>query len=125
MTNSTEQSTQKFPCDVAHKQIMGLSNLNYSELPNVYKTRLADMETYGKTHQLYYTEMSVEKISEDCLKQVIGKDGCYFKLTTENYDIDFIWHDRENHKIKFWGPVANSIKNAFEHIDYRIRKHSQ
>jgi len=123
MSLNIEQS-KKISCADAYIQIMSLDNLNYEQLPNIYKNRLTDMKMYGEKYQLYYTEINVDKYTEECLKQVIGKEGCYFKLTTQNYDIDFIWHDRKNKKIQFWGPDYKSIRLALSHINLRIQMYS-
>ena len=39
----------------------------------------------------------------DVAKQVIGADGYYFKLTTNNTGVDFIWHDRVKNNFLFLG----------------------
>lgn len=47
------------------------------------------------------------------IRQVIGKGGCYFHLTTQNTGIDFIWHDRAQNKFFFWGtkyPLIRALK---------------
>jgi hypothetical protein len=59
----------------------------------------------------------------DVIKQVIGKDGFYFKLTTTNTDVDFIWHDREMNNFLFWGERENVIQ-AMKIIRSRIIKYS-
>ena len=56
-------------------------------------------------------------------RQVIGKGGCYFHLTTQNCNIDFIWHDRNSNKFLFWGDKFPLI-HAMKQIQYRINKHS-
>lgn len=116
------EKMETMPCDKAYSRIMDLKNLNLEALPQIYKCKLTDMKTYGKTHQLYYIEMNVENFSSDCLKKVIGKNGCYFKLTTEIHDLDFIWHDRENKKIIFYGPKSTNVINAYNLINSRIDK---
>ena len=56
--------------------------------------------------------------SETC-KQVIGKDGCYFKMTTVNTGVDFIWHDRTENHFLFWGP-HQSVLEAMKMIRGRM-----
>jgi len=56
-------------------------------------------------------------------KQVIGKDGCYFKLTTTNTRISFIWHDRTNNLFLFWGNKPHIFK-AMNIINSRIQQHT-
>ena len=49
-------------------------------------------------------EFPMETISgnfeKDVLKQVIGRDGCYFKQITENSGVKYIWHRRETNQIE-------------------------
>ena len=52
-------------------------------------------------------------------KQVIGKDGCYFKMTTVNTGVDFIWHDRTENHFLFWGP-HQSVLEAMKMIRGRM-----
>jgi len=62
-------------------------------------------------------------IDVDIIKQIIGKDGCYFKMTTSNTDVDFIWHDRGENQFCFWGPKENVLK-AMKIIQERIDKYN-
>lgn len=57
----------------------------------------------------------------DVLKQVIGKNGCYFHKTTEECNIDFLWHNREHNRFEFFGQKANLI-HAMNIIRSRIAK---
>jgi hypothetical protein len=57
----------------------------------------------------------------DLTKQIIGKDGYYFKLTTINTGVDFIWHDRKENHFLFWGPKV-CVVQAMKIIQSRIRK---
>ena len=122
---ATTHSIQKLRCSASYENILKLLGENYEGLGDIYKSKLVDMKRYGKRHQLYYVEVNVESVCEDTLKQVIGKDGCYFKLTTEKYDLDFIWHDRNNQKILVWGPRAENIMNGLQQINFRIHKYSR
>ena len=56
---------------------------------------------------------------QDIIRQVIGKGGCYFHMTTQNTGIDFIWHDRAQNKFFFWGTKFPIIR-AMKVIDRRI-----
>jgi len=58
--------------------------------------------------------------SLDIIKQVIGKDGCYFKQTTENCGIDLIYYDQEQEVFMFWGPTRVTVTNAMKIIRSRI-----
>ena len=56
-------------------------------------------------------------------RQVIGKGGCYFHMTTQNCAIHFIWHDRQSNKFLFWGdkyPLISAMKIIYS----RIQKYS-
>ena len=55
----------------------------------------------------------------DVLKQVIGRDGCYFKQITEQTGVSYIWHQRDSKKIEIWGP-QNLLQLAVSSIQYRI-----
>ena len=54
-------------------------------------------------------------------KKVIGKDGKYFKITTEKNSLEYIWYDIEENSIKFWGDNEKCI-NAQNTIITRINK---
>lgn len=56
----------------------------------------------------------------DVIRQVIGKGGCYFHKTTNDCDIDFIWHNRETGQFIFWGDKMNLI-HAMDIIRTRIQ----
>lgn len=56
-------------------------------------------------------------------RQVIGKGGCYFHMTTQNCGIHFIWHDRQSNKFLFWGDKFQLI-HAMKIIYSRIQKYS-
>lgn len=53
-------------------------------------------------------------------KQIIGKQGCYFKLTTTNTNISFIWHDRDSNCFLFWGHHRDNLFKAMNIINHRI-----
>ena len=58
----------------------------------------------------------------DVVKQIIGINGHYLKLTTQNCFVDFIWHDRARNEFQFWGDYQNCVKSMKE-IRYRICKY--
>ena len=60
--------------------------------------------------------------SVDLVKQIIGIDGYYLKLTTQNCLVDFIWHDRVRNEFQFWGEYSSCVK-AMNAIRYRICKY--
>ena len=57
----------------------------------------------------------------DMVKQIIGIDGYYLKLTTSNCGVDFIWHNRTTNEFHFWGEYHRCI-DAMNQIRYRICK---
>jgi len=59
--------------------------------------------------------------SSNLIKQVIGIEGYYLKLTTAKTGVDFIWHDHESNEFHFWGEHSCCIK-AMNEIRYRISK---
>ena len=56
------------------------------------------------------------------IKQIIGIDGYYLKLTTQKHGVDFIWHDRTKNEFQFWGEYQRCIR-AMNEIRYRICKY--
>lgn len=60
--------------------------------------------------------------SNDLVKQIIGIDGYYLKLTTQKCGVDFIWHDRVRNEFQFWGEYHSCV-NAMKAIRYRICKY--
>ena len=55
----------------------------------------------------------------DVMKQVIGRDGCYFKQITDQTGVSYIWHQRNTRKVEIWGP-QNLLQLAVSSIQYRI-----
>jgi hypothetical protein len=55
------------------------------------------------------------------VKKIIGIDGYYLKLTTQNHSVNFIWHDRTSNEFHFWGEYNRCIR-AMNEIRYRICK---
>ena len=55
----------------------------------------------------------------EVMKQVIGRDGCYFKQITEQTGVSYIWHQRDVNKIEIWGP-QNLLQLAVSSIQYRL-----
>ena len=53
----------------------------------------------------------------------IGKDGYYFKLTTERSGAEYIWYNDHNRVIEIWGseasvPIAKEIlEKRYEHYN--------
>jgi hypothetical protein len=57
------------------------------------------------------------------LKQVIGSDGYYFKMTTTTCGVDFIWYDRAQGMFLFWGANNFRIVKAMNAIRWRANKY--
>ena len=97
-----------------------------SDVPPVSEeimNRLDNLKNYGTKYAVYKLEIDVSMLSEDQIKQIIGKNGCYFKITTEATDTDFIWHNMDRKVFEFWGPY-NNIFHAVSAINYRIQKYT-
>ncbi len=58
----------------------------------------------------------------DIIKQVIGSDGYFFKMTTTLCGVDFIWHNQTTKMFYFWGPTTFSVVKALNSIRWRIQK---
>ena len=61
-------------------------------------------------------------VSVNIIKQIIGDDGYYFKRTTAECDVDFIWHDRKNNMFLFWAQNNFRISRAMNAIRWRSNK---
>lgn len=111
----------KVGCYDAFTQIS--NKLEDRKIPQSFRTGLDSLKNAGNKYQVYkYSLRAPENV--DILKQVIGRNGCYFILTTQQCDLDFIWHNRDNNTIEFWGP-RDSIDKAVSVINSRISKITQ
>lgn len=54
------------------------------------------------------------------MRQVIGKSGYYFHLTTKNTGCHFIWYSRFHNKIYIWGNLE-SVSKAKGILNHRLR----
>ena len=59
----------------------------------------------------------------ESVKRIIGINGYYLKLTTQNTGVNFIWHDRARNEFQFWGGYHNCIR-AMKEVHYRICKYA-
>ena len=116
------KNLKKFTCDLAHQLIIERIG-DTQKLPVEYKERLNILKSAGTEYNVYMGEINVDNISMDVIKQVIGKNGCYFIQTTINSDLDFIWHNRTSKAIEFWGPYDN-IEYGMNIINSRIKNKS-
>ena len=108
-------SFKSYGCLDAYNKIVG----NIPENSN-FKKSLKHLYNIGNEYVVYLGVIDAPKDS-DIMKQVIGRNGCYFIRTTQECDIDFIWHDRNTNKIEFWGPREN-LTYGINAIEYRIKK---
>ena len=100
--------------------------LAYEEIKKRLEHSSLDNNLLNKLNIIQQTEFiymdTIESPTDiDILRQVIGRKGCYFIKTTKLCNIDFIWHDREQQLIEFWGPMDN-IQQAKDQINIRITK---
>ena len=110
---------KQFDCETAYQQIM--ERLGGRNIPEDYKQGLTNLREAGSDFVVHMGTIDVSDISEDVIKQVIGKGGCYFILTTTEQDLDFIWHNTKTKVFEFWGPEDN-INYGINQINYRINK---
>ena len=78
------------------------------------------MSSHDAKETIYYDTINADS-SSDIMKQVVGKGGHYFKLTTLNFNVEFIWYDKIKNKIEFWGYAKDDIENAKQLIAMRIK----
>lgn len=72
-----------------------------------------------QSSRFYKLEMNTSRVSRDCIKQLIGKDGFFFKDVTERNSLDFIWYNQHTRKIEVWGQIETLYQGAAE-IDQRL-----
>lgn len=61
----------------------------------------------------------------DVMRQVIGKDGYFFKMTTTLCGVDFLWYDKNSNNILCWGPSNFKVVKALNSIRWRISKNEE
>jgi polyribonucleotide nucleotidyltransferase len=75
-----------------------------------YKANVPDVMVSG----------SLDDISLENVKQLIGKDGRNFKRITRESGVSFVWYNSQNHTIDIWGP-PEQIKNAIDMLSASIK----
>jgi len=91
----------------------------YRDLPpNVTQWIAHDLSTRACS---YYGSIPAPP-SAALVKQIIGINGYYLKLTTQTCLVDFIWHDRTRNEFQFWGDYHRCVR-AMKEIRYRICKY--
>jgi hypothetical protein len=113
------------PAKQALRDIINMTG-NFKDIDYNYATELKANLTekeFAYKHEIFGYILSppaLIKGNREIIKQVIGKDGCYFKQTTENCGIDFIYYDQEHEMFMFWGPSKITVNNAMKIINSRI-----
>lgn len=113
------------PAGQALSDITFITN-NFKNVDNAYAQALWHMMRDLAWHRKWVTVGYIPAppaaidLNREIIKQIIGQDGCYFKMTTENCGIDFIYYDQERELILFWGPSKFTVSNAMKIIRSRI-----
>ena len=68
-------------------------------------------QLYSKPDTKPNITIDINNIDEQSVKQLIGKDGYYFKLTTKNCQLEFVWYNKENKKLRFGVIMINALKH--------------
>lgn len=110
---------KEYDCETAYNEI--IKRLGSRGIPDDYRRGLESLKDAGGDYLVHMGTIDISDISNDVIKQVIGKGGCYFIMTTSEQDLDFIWHNVEKKEFEFWGPKDN-IVNGINEINYRITK---
>lgn len=97
-------------------------DLNYTD--ENFQVKVNNLVNYG---EVFSTVLNLNNCTDDQFKIIIGKNGFYFHKTTLLCDISFIWHNRNNGLIEFWGvdkknltKAVNVIKNRYNIIKQRM-----
>lgn len=114
-------SYNKTGCHDAYVEIS--NKLEGRHIPESFRRGLESLRNAGNKYQVYKLTMNSPD-NVDVMRQVIGRNGCYFIMTTQDCDLDFIWHNRDHNTIEFWGP-RESIKKATSVIKTRIKKYEE
>jgi len=109
-------------CEEAYDEIMERLGSNVHNLSPEFNVGLDNLKTYGSKYLIYKSIMDIHTIPDDVMKQVIGRNGYYFILTTTLCDLDFIWHNTHTHQIELWGPSEENLNNGMMEINKRIHK---
>ncbi len=62
--------------------------------------------------------------SVDAIKRIIGLNGCYFKMTTENFNLFFVWHSRSTNHFHLWGNDIDNLNGAVEVLNHRMNSYT-
>lgn len=111
---------EEMPSREALSKIEQLTN-NFDASSKMTEEFVNNIRTKLDTDELIMEGFLYAPTDTDITRQVIGKDGCYFHMTTKQQDIAMIWHDRSVARpvFRFWGSKFNVIK-AMNIIRHRI-----
>ena len=112
---------KEYKCIDGYNEIVRKLGSNYTNLDEDYKEYLDELKNAAVEFIVCKDELDVSDIEEGQLRQIIGKNGCYFIMTTHNYNLDFLWYNKESTSIEFWGPKKN-INGAMKVIEGRINR---
>ena len=118
MTNFIEYS-----CLDGYTEIKEKLGEGYDTLNQEYRMCLEELRDASTEFIVNKYVIDVSQVSDKTLKQVIGANGCYFIMTTRNYNLDFIWHNLEGKTIEFWGP-KDCIMGGLKEIESRIKRYT-
>lgn len=65
-------------------------------------------------------ENLTDENKEIIIKKIIGTKGYYFYKTTDAFQLYYIWYNKEENTIDFWGDNINKCVNASNFIKKRI-----
>ena len=111
---------EEMPSREALSKIEQLTN-NFDASSKMTEEFVNNIRTKLDTDELIMEGFLYAPSDTDITRQVIGKDGCYFHMTTKQQDIAMIWHDRSVARpvFRFWGSKFKVIK-AMNIIRHRI-----
>jgi len=109
-------------CVEAYTEILERLGSNVVDMPDTIKKGLEILRLCGDNTLIYKLVLDVSNVSVENMKQVIGRDGYYFHITTNLCGLDFIWHNHTTQQIEFWGPSAKNVHNGKKEIMKRIMK---
>ena len=103
--------------------VIGYVTNQFNDLPEaVYYTVVHNISIHhGK---VTYGYLPAGQLSTESIKIIVGKEGCYMKMTTAQSGAYFLWHDRQKNIFMFWGTHMSVIK-AMHAIRNRIEKYGK
>jgi len=103
----------------------GIIPLTYPIITGLHDQLIKADDGHSIDHEAEIHHIIIRAPSNSSItKQVIGRNGHYFNITTENYNLLFIWHRRHDNTFHFWGKDYHNVLNAVAIIRDRIYKKS-